>query len=104
MLSGALVKIGDTVLSIVDASKLSVAVFIPEDEIGNVNLGLHEEVHVRFNAHPLRAVSATVTEEYARLSPNPTLVAPGLDPYQSAQEGMVFGPDSNCCQLPVLES
>jgi multidrug resistance efflux pump len=101
--SGSLVNVGDTVLSIVDTSQLSVAVFVPEEELGNVNLGLHEELRVRFNAHPLRAVSATVTEQYARLSSNPTLVAPGLDPYQSAhsaQEGLVLASKANVARCP----
>jgi hypothetical protein len=88
--SGGDAKQGDVILSILDQNELSVAVFVPEAELSNVSLAVHEEVKVRFNSHPLRSVPARVVERYASVSAEAALNGEGFDPNMLAREGLVL--------------
>jgi multidrug resistance efflux pump len=88
--SGGDAKLGDVILSILDQSELSVAVFVPESELSNVALAVHEEVKVRFNSHPLRSVPAQVVERYATLSADRALDGEGFEQELILREGLVL--------------
>lgn len=88
--SGGDAKLGDMIVSILDQSELSVAVYVPEAELGNVSLAVHEEVKVRFNSHPLRSVPARVVQRYARVSLDTESAAGSLETEVAAREGLVL--------------
>lgn len=88
--SGGDAKLGDIIISILDQTELSIAVFVPESELSNVALAVNEEVKVRFNSHPLRSVPAQVVERYATVTAQGALDGEGLEQELIAREGLVL--------------
>lgn len=88
--SGTFCRTGDVVLTLIDDSDLSVAIYVPEEHLTNTSLSMNKDVRIRFNAYPLRTVSGKVVERYSRLSSRPATTPYGVEPYPITKEGFIL--------------
>jgi membrane fusion protein (multidrug efflux system) len=87
---GAHVSPGDVLVTILDDREMSVAVFVPEEELSNVSLAKAEQVKVRFKSYPMKVVEANVIEEFAEIS-GPLAQHPSvLSAEQLGRQGLVL--------------